>query len=101
MHAFETALSVFTKNSYPQSWAEEQANLARSAAKLAMLPGQDQQGLLIRAIAADKAALQVYIASSYPRDFSRTTEDLKHFRQQYEFAANAGSPAFDSIAPAQ
>jgi tetratricopeptide (TPR) repeat protein len=97
--AYESALTVRTKQATPADWAATQFNLALIFRDVAKQPGVDPRVWFTRAIAAGKAALLVYEASSYPEDHANTAKLLTSLRSAYESLSGADKPPFDSIEP--
>ena len=76
--AYRALLEVYTKADLPQNWARTQNNLAIALQELGKRSGDREQGckLLEEAVAAYRAALEVYTKADLPQNWARTQNDL-------------------------
>ncbi|MDR4495743.1 MAG: tetratricopeptide repeat protein [Nitrospirales bacterium] len=75
--AYQAALEIFTRDSFPQDWARTQMNLGLAlATQGTRTSGADSLRLLTEAVAAYQAALEIFTRDSFPQDWARTQMNL-------------------------
>ena len=77
IHCFEAALSVYTRDAFPEKWAMTQNNLGNAYREL---PTGDRGHNLQKAIACYEAALSIYTEDAFPHYHAIAIRNLQRAR---------------------